>query len=379
MIKVLIIDNEEESIRAVRQRLDERDEFESEWCGFDEAREKINRFLPHAVVLDLLEESTDGTPSAEQSLTVDEFIWKSRFCPVIVYSAEPDIYPAQRADARFVKRIKKGSDSDIAVVNELIDLQPYIEALAKAEDHIRESLALAMRHVAPYAVEAHSRTKDAEETIVRMGRRRLAAQMDAMLIDDQSTLKSWEMYLCPPVSTHIQLGDIIQDAHWGNDDPNSFRLVLSPSCDMVSNKSDMVSNKDRTAKISHVLVARCCSIDQALSRLGLEEAKKEKLDPSRLGLPRGYIEEIVFLPKLSKRIPTMAANLKELVLIPIDQIASGQDVDDGSPHFVRVASIDSPFREAVMWAYLQSAGRPGLPDRDFEAWRGEIVAARKSK
>lgn len=375
MIRILIIDDNKQSIRDVQQRLDERDEFESEWCGgFDEAkaREKINRFLPNAVVLDLLEESTDGTPSAERSLKIDDFIWDVRFCPVIVYSAQPELYPEEHREHPFVRTVRKGMDSDLEVVKYLDELKPYIEALADAENHIRDSLALAMRDVAPYAFEAHSCTTTAKETTLRMGRRRLAALMDEMLIGDQSELRSWEMYLCPPVSTNIQLGDIIQDAHGGNDEPDSFRLVLSPSCDMVS-------NEDRAAKISHVLVARCCSIDQALSRLGLEEAKKGKLDPSRLGLPRGYIEEIVFLPKLSKRIPTMAANLKELVLIPIDQIASGQDVDDGSPHFVRVASIDSPFREAVMWAYLQSAGRPGLPDRDFEAWRGEIVAARKSK
>lgn len=376
MIKVLIIDNEEESIRAVRQRLDERDEFESEWCdGFDEARarEKINRFLPNAVVLDLLEESTDGTPSAEQSLKIDEFIWNVRFCPVIVYSAQPELYPEEHTEHPFVRTVLKGMDSDLEVVTYLDELKPYIEALADAENHIRDSLALAMRDVAPYAFEAHSCTTTAKETTLRMGRRRLAALMDEMLIGDQSELRSWEMYLCPPVSTNIQLGDIIQDSHGENDEPDSFRLVLSPSCDMVS-------NKDRAAKISHVLVARCCSIDQALSCLNWGKISNSKLDdPSRLGLSRGYIEEIVFLPSLSKRIPTMAANLKQIDLIPIDQIASGQNVDDGSQHFVRVALIDSPFREAVMWAYLQTAGRPGLPDRDFKAWSGEIVGARESK
>lgn len=373
MIKLLIIDDQEASIQPLKRLLEGRESVDAKWCDFDEAEETIRSFLPHVIVLDILADSPDGVPSVEQSSVIDKFIWNVRFCPVIVYSAQPDLYPEEQTNHPFVRTVSKGLDSEIEVVESLDQLTPYIEALKKAENHVRDLVALAMRYAAPYAFEAHSCKDDARETTARMGRRRLAALMDEVAIGDQSNLRSWEMYLCPPVSKDFQLGDVLQDAQGNSEEPDSFRLVLSPSCDMVS-------NEHRAAKISHVLVARCCSIDQALIRLNWGNIGNSKLDdPSRLGLSRGYIEHIVFLPALSKRIPTMAADMRKLELIPFNDIDTGQNGDDSSEQFVRIASIDSPFREAIMWAYLQTAGRPGLPDRDIKAWSREIVDARKSK
>ena len=62
----------------------------------------------------------------------------------------------------------------------------------------------------------------------------------------------------------------------------------------------------------------------------------------------------------------MVADLRDLELI------STQDIGSHKP-FRRVASLDSPFRELIAWAYLQTACRPGLPDRDFDSWRDEII------
>ena len=62
----------------------------------------------------------------------------------------------------------------------------------------------------------------------------------------------------------------------------------------------------------------------------------------------------------------MAANLKELDLMPIENIGDAKE-------FTAIASIDSPFRELVSWTYLQIACRPGLPERDLDTWATEII------
>lgn len=36
-------------------------------------------------------------------------------------------------------------------------------------------------------------------------------------------------------------------------------------------------------------------------------------------------------------------------------------------------SISSPFRESLARAYMQSAARPGVPDRDTTSWAKEIT------
>jgi len=65
----------------------------------------------------------------------------------------------------------------------------------------------------------------------------------------------------------------------------------------------------------------------------------------------------------------MVADFRRLELINISQIG------DGETEYVRVASVDNPFRELVAWAYILCAARPGLPDRDFDAWVEEVVLA----
>ena len=65
----------------------------------------------------------------------------------------------------------------------------------------------------------------------------------------------------------------------------------------------------------------------------------------------------------------MAANLRDLELISITDIGK----EDSGADFFRIASLDSPFRELVAWAYMQTACRPGLPDRKVKAWCKEIV------
>ena len=106
-----------------------------------------------------------------------------------------------------------------------------------------------------------------------------------------------------------------------------------------------------------------------LDLTGLKGMNSTKLKKRLSGtvLTQGYFETIIPFPRLEKKLPTMAANLRDLDFIPIQHIGSDKQ-------FLRIASLDSPFRELIAWAYLQTACRPGLPDRDFDSWRDEIVA-----
>ena len=202
------------------------------------------------------------------------------------------------------------------------------------------------------------------ETIKRSGRRRLAALMDEFPLDGK-TLASWEQYLCPPVRKDTQMGDILRKFDAADDDPASFRVVLTPSCDLVA-------SGDREPKVCDVLVAKCCSMQKGLELINLS-GKPSKLGNSlRRVLSQGYSQVIIPFPRLEKKIPTMAANLRELELIPIQNVGVDKT-------FIRVASVDSPFRELIAWAYMQIAGRPGLPDRDSASWTEEIIATLESE
>jgi hypothetical protein len=358
-MKLLFIDDDEDSIGPAVRALQETGE-ECKVSGFGNTETSIDEFRPDVVILDLLE-----GPTAEQrptGLADYDIVWNERFCPLVIYSAQPEIATERHPPHPFVKSAQKGSDLTQlrAAINEL---QPNIDALRDAEKHVRKQLALALRDVAPYAFETLETPADRNQAIVRSGRRRLAALMDAELETGQK-LASWEHYLCPPVGDDTQLGDILIKSGTTNNVPDNFRLVLSPSCDLVSSGG-------RSPKVSHILVARCCSMTEAVKLIGINEPSKSKLKgkfPSPV-LTQGYLDGMFPIPSLTGRLPCMAANLRSLELLGFEQIGKGEN------QFERVASMDSPFRELVSWSYLTSAGRPGLPDRDVDKWAEEIFQA----
>jgi hypothetical protein len=147
--------------------------------------------------------------------------------------------------------------------------------------------------------------------------------------------------------------------------PNNFRVVLTPSCDLVASGG-------RTPKVAEILVACCCSMKAALKLVNLAENTSVSKLRDRFSssiLTQGYSEAMLPLPRLAGRIPCMAANLKKLELLSFKEKVIGT----GEERYERIGSMDSPFRELVSWSYLQVAGRPGLPDRDFDKWTEEIL------
>ncbi len=357
MLSVLFVEDDEEAIITILDRIDEDEsDIERCVCDFHEAEEKIRSLRPDIVVLDLfegplLEENNRGSEHLN-------FIWKKQFCPVVVHTGLPEALEGY--ENPFVQVLKKGQDSSGNVLEAIRSFEPHVRSLKEIDEHIRESFACALRVVAPYAFDTFEQVKQRNDAILRAGRRRLAALMDEYTGEGQ-VLASWEQYLCPPISEDILLGDILMENDREGTDPSMFRVVLSPSCDLVSSGG-------RKPKVREILVARCCSTKKSTELMGWENISpgklKDRLDPI---LSRGYSETLVPLPALKSRIPTMMVNLRELELIPFG------DVGSESVRFRRVASLDSPFRELVSWAYLQVTGRPGVPDRDLESWRDEIV------
>ena len=365
MLKLLFIEDEPDAVTPVQNLITrEKADMQFEISGFEDAEDKIASFRPDIVVLDLLV-STVSTEQEPGGLNTRDFIWNKHFCPIVVYSAQPNIHDDTYEQHPFVKSIQKGRGSPRKVLKALDELRPQIDALKKAEESVRHSFSCAMRDVAPYAFEAFSDDEQRIEVIKRSGRRRLAALMDELSIDG-TTLASWEQYLCPPVCGDTQLGDVLRKKGGTSNAPASFRVVLTPSCDLVISGG-------RQPKVSNVLVAKCCSMKDGLDLTGLKGMNPTKLKErlSSTVLTQGYFETIIPFPRLERKIPTMAANLRDLEFIPIQQIGSDKQ-------FLRIASVDSPFRELIAWAYLQTACRPGLPDRDFDSWRNEIVAGLES-
>ena len=168
---------------------------------------------------------------------------------------------------------------------------------------------------------------------------------------DDGILKAWERFVVPALGSHLLSADLLRrkNAEWTN--PEAFRLVLTPSCDLVPHGS-----KDPGAK--RILVARC----EPIKRLGnvnvkagtpLRSKSREKLKSI---LTEGIADSLLPIPRFVGHVPLMAANLKHLDLVRWNEVR--METEDGhaatdDATFVRVASTDSPFRELVVWTYLR--------------------------
>ena len=365
MWRLLFVEDDPKSVEPVIAYLERKSGgYRCEICDFNGMTGKMDEFRPDVIILDLLEDggSAERKPVGNEKL---RDIWKQRFRPVVIYSAQTDaLEEGEWSGNPFVQAVQKGIGSETKVEEAIGLFMPHVEALNESEAFINQSLIHSMRDVAPYVFEEFSDISDRKDAFLRLTRRRLAALMDDS--GKSGRLASWECYIYPPAGDSIRLGDVLMKREGNKEDPNSFRVVLTPSCDLVC-------QTDRKAKVDHVLVAKCIPTQSGVRIMSqIAQMKQneflEKID--KMVLSQGFYQRLIPFPILKGQIPLMMADLKDLELLPFEGVADG-----AGSMFARVASIDSPFRELISWAYMHTACRPGLPDRDFEKWMKEIKGA----
>ncbi len=368
-LKVLLIDDEPASVMSVKEEL--QTTFAGTTCeivDFESAMTKIGHIQPHVVVLDLMKNTAAGL--VDEGGAVGLRVWTEHFCPLIFYTAS-DENPDEHGHP-LVAVVRKGSGSEEQVREKIRTYLPHIAALDKVSGEINSALRRALRESKPRLFDID--TADHEnEVLVRTIRRRVAASMDDALAIGGPDVMSWEIYLCPPsIPNHFLTGDIVRIAGSDKEDPACYRVVLTPSCDLVRSPT-------REPKVSGVLVAHCVKADRLLEDLGLSvdaTTKIGKVGDARKKLAKfltqGYGHSSFPIAGLPGEFPVMATDFRALEIVSLTELSD-------ATKYERVASVDAPFRELFVWAYLSAAGRPAMPDRDFEAWAESIITeARKA-
>lgn len=360
-IRVLLIDDEAESVEPLRSELVR--EFSDVQCDivtFDDAISAINERDPQIVVLDLLEGGSAGS-SSSPGLETRDYVWKNKFCPLIIYTAAPELIPDEDIQP-FLQKVKKGSGSEEVVLKHIREYLPHVTALDGVAAEIRKAMNLALKLVAPRIWNESEAIR--ADMLTRAARRIVAARMDeALSTTGPPPLKSWELYLCPPVVDHLLTGDVVRRRDGDAAEPSSYAIVLTPSCDLVKDAA-------RSPKVDQVLVARCAHVSRFLKDLNIEpKSAKKQADKIKTNLSQGYTQSCLPLPALPGVFPVMAADFRRLELAELNA------EQNGLKDYERVASVDNPLRELFSWAYMQAGARPALPDRDREEWASTIIAA----
>jgi CTP synthase len=187
--------------------------------------------------------------------------------------------------------------------------------------------------------------------------------MDLKPFLSDELLFPWEQYIVPPLEQDLLNGDLLRLKDGDPMVASSYRAVLSPSCDLVRH--------DGKPKIGEILVGQCVALASffTAARLrkadGRETLKKQLLTMLTQAQTNGYC----LLPAYPGLWPDMAIKLREIGFIAFSDVFG----EEGKERFLRIASVDSPFREQISWAHMQIASRPGLPDRQLENWADSIL------
>ncbi len=304
-------------------------------------------------------------PGGEQTgLRILESIKGSGFAPVVLYTALPEGLEQYRST--FVRLVGKDAEGLPKLRDEIEALfQLRIPQLHRAiVNHLDQALSSYMWGFVQERWEDFGPIIEKPE-FLRLVVQRLALVfarqgMEAMTAEvygvsaaegtDLEAVHPAEYYIKPPIGQDPLLGDIRLRSSEGQE---SYLVLLWPSCDMVSTSG-------RDPKTDSVLCARATRAEESTevknwikSPSGSKKDIVAKLMKNvRVSSPERYH----FLPGVWD-IPNLVVDFQALEYLSLRTIRE----------YRCLATVASPFAEALGTRFQRYIGRPGPPDLDIEA------------
>ena len=363
-MRILIIEDNIETVRGICDNAEDAG-WEQEVCDFDESSKIILDFNPDIIVMDWMYD----VENIDRGEPIFKEIYENGFRPTIIFSAVADTIdlPDYMKNTPLIEIIKKGDEQ--IVINRINEWEPYISAVKNLRSEMNNALLTSIQVVDNFM---KMEKYPGDDVLKYMLKKRTTFYFDKEYIGNIPP--AWIQYEYPPIHDTLLVADIIRIYSDktninGVGKPDEYRIILTPSCDMARAKNGFI-----------ILVAKCkeanmFSDDAQISGEELKDenivtAKREKLIHS---LNTGYNHSKVALPLLPNKIPYMTIDLRKLEQIRIGDIAKSEKEIKENTKYYRVASVSSPFREQIVWAYMINSCRPGMPDRDMFTWAEGIL------
>ena len=311
-------------------------------------------------ILDVRKGDYNLQPDVEAGQQLQEDITGVRFIPVIFHTGLPRLVK-HLENPPFIQVIEKGAQPEVLLESIQTVLRSELPAVNRAlvrhvekiqreymwefvadnwsdiiEQGDRESIAYLLARRLASSLSGQSITQLAGD---------LTGEFNVLIQDDK--VHPMQYYVMPPMPEPPRMaGDIYsgslaeQDGYW---------VMLTPTCDLVQNKAEWL------------LLARALALkDQPEYVKWAENASKSRTDRLTRLLRNnrsGQQDRYFFLPG-ALSIPDLVVDLQEVVTIPRDD-AGLRDLD-------RLATLDSPFAEALTSQFTRLFGRIGTRDLDTD-------------
>lgn len=332
---------------------------------FAETLTEIKNRVYDLLILDVLLGPKDGKAQEQTGIDTLNEIKKNRFIPVIFYTARPAAV-ADSTPPVWVVQKDKGLEELLTTIKIAINTKlPLINrALLHHVERIQRDYLWGF---------VTQNWKDLGEnddkiTLAYFLARRLSislsgsgiSEMAQELGDDGKGLFTTDpvhplrYYVIPPVVQFPSSGDIYYKTA-----DKSFWVLLTPVCDLVSHKG-------KPPKAEKVILSECLSLKSQIEYQewnGNKDDKGKKANLSKLISNDRVIqpERFFYLPAVLN-IPDLVVDFQRLLSIPLDDLKN----------LVHIASLDSPYAEALLSRFTRYYGRIGTPDLNVDIVMGTL-------
>lgn len=322
---------------------------------FSEATERLKRERFDLVILDLKDDENQDEESFA-GVQVFEEIKKCRFIPVIFHTGYA--YKVTDLTSPYVRCVTRADWPVLrSTIKEVLDTN-----LPRLTRHIEEEQRRFMWESAEkiWAEDLH---KDNPTDLVYLLARRLANALSGDVVRSfletdaaggapkTDKIHAVELYVYPPLSKHFLFGDVFKKKIG---ESIEYFVALTPSCDHAQNNAEFVllakckylAGTDPGTNAKASLLA-----GEAVSKNVTEKLTKFIRDNSSPVDRYKYLPGTSFLPDLLVDLQ----HIMTVTLVALNPEGEGYE---------RVASLDSPFAEALQAKMTRYLGRIGTPDID---------------
>ena len=329
--------------------------------SFDQAAELLAREKFDILVLDIRDES-GSTPWNIAGIEVFKKIRERCFIPIIFYTALAYV-SEDISNVPFVQTVSKTADNLISELENAVEdiissrLPRLLQSISDHVSHVERTF------MANFVEKNWSDLEKRPEDVAYLLSRRLAASF----VDGTESLAQelgvgstapgdkihpTRFYVQPPNSIY-KMGDLLAKPGSVEEGVDEMKLyvVLTPSCDLVLRSEEMKAEK--------VVLARCLPLDSFVEyrewKTTPNNKKKDSLRKLFDSRPKGQEDRYFYFPA-AWNMPNRIADLQNLESIPCAELDT----------YEKIASLDSPFAEALSYRFNRYMGRVGMPDLDID-------------
>ncbi len=367
--QLLFVDDDEDTCWQVKEYLEGETisdagefPFVETLTDFDKALEALETRRFDLVILDLRLGPHDEMPEEEAGTKTLQAIQQRRFVPVIFYTALPHL--VRHLETSLIRVVEKGPSPEpllVAVRNIFMTRLPAVNRAL-----IRHLETVQRDYMWEFVAKHWERFGDTADrtALAYLLARRLAISLSGSGIQQlaqdlgdptgtgaaEGQVHPMRYYVMPPVEKSPLAGDLYQGQVG---DQIGYWVLLTPSCDLVTGRE----------KAEGVLLARCVLLTEQTEyqrwQTGLPQPSSIVDGRLRAVLRNnrqdGQAERFYFLPG-ALTLPDLVVDFQQLVTLPRKQMTTLE----------RLASLDSPFAEALLARFTRYFGRLGTPDLDLE-------------